>query len=609
MSYDLLSKDCCYFFIISLVLGVVGVLWFVLFFVNVVSFFFVSNLGGFMIVDLILYNGCFYIVDCDNFIVIVVVIKDGKFFVVGNDVEVMFYCGSVIQVIDLQKCIVIFGFNDLYLYLICGGFNYNLELCWEGVFFLVDVLCMFKNQVECMFSFQWVWVVGGWNEFQFVEKCMLILEELNKVVLDILVFVFYLYDCVLFNCVVLCVVGYIKDMFNLFGGEIVCDSSGEFIGMLIVWFNVMIFYVILVKGLKLLLEYQVNFICQFMCEFNCFGLISVIDVGGGFQNYLDDYQVICELVDQGQFIVCIVYNLFIQKLKEEFVDFKNWIGSVKYGQGSDFFCYNGVGEMLVFFVVDFEDFFELCLDLLQIMEQELEFVVCYLVEQCWLFCLYVIYDELILWMFDVFEKVDCDILFNGLFWFFDYVEIIILCNIEWVWVFGGGIVIQDCMVFQGEYFVDCYGVKVVEVMLLIQCMFVEGVLVGVGIDVIWVFSYNFWILLYWLVSGCIVGGMVLYLQGLLWEIVLQLFIYGSVWFFSEQGKKGQIKVGQFVDLVVLLVDFFGVEEEVIKWIELVFMVVDGKVVYVVVEFDKFGLLVLLVLLDWLLVVKVFGYWW
>lgn len=34
-----------------------------------------------------------------------------------------------------------------------------------------------------------------------------------------------------------------------------------------------------------------------------------------------------------------------------------------------------------------------------------------------------------------------------------------------------------------------------------------GVLVGVGIDVICVVSYNFWIVLYWLVFGCIVGGM------------------------------------------------------------------------------------------------------
>lgn len=120
---------------------------------------------------------------------------------------------------------------------------------------------MLKDQVDCMLFLQWVWVVGGWSEFQFVEWWMLILEELNEVVFDMLVFVFYFYDCVLLNCVVLKVVGYIKEMLDLVGGEIVCDSYGNLIGMLIVKLNVMIFYVMLVKGLKLLLDLQVNFIC------------------------------------------------------------------------------------------------------------------------------------------------------------------------------------------------------------------------------------------------------------------------------------------------------------------------------------------------------------
>lgn len=44
-------------------------------------------------------------------------------------------------------------------------------------------------------------------------------------------------------------------------------------------------------------------------------------------------------------------------------DFVNWMKSVKYYDGIDYFCNNGVGEMLVFFVVDFEDFCVVWLDL------------------------------------------------------------------------------------------------------------------------------------------------------------------------------------------------------------------------------------------------------
>lgn len=373
---------------------------------------------------------------------------------------------------------------------------------------------MLKNQAERTPSPQWVRVVGGWNEFQFAEKRMPTLEELNKAAPDTPVFVLHLYDRALLNRAALRVVGYTKDTPNPPGGEIVRDSSGEPTGMLIARPNAMILYATLAKGPKLPLEYQVNSTRQFMRELNRLGLTSAIDAGGGFQNYPDDYQVIRELADQGQLTVRIAYNLFTQKPKEELADFKNWTGSVKYGQGSDFFRHNGAGEMLVFSAADFEDFLEPRPDLPQTMEQELEPVVRHLVEQRWPFRLHATYDESISRMLDVFEKVDRDIPFNGLPWFFDHAETITPRNIERVRALGGGIAIQDRMAFQGEYFVDRYGAKAAEATPPIQRMLAEGVPVGAGTDATRVSSYNPWTSLYWLVSGRTVGGMALYPQGL-----------------------------------------------------------------------------------------------
>lgn len=340
------------------------------------------------------------------------------------------------------------------------------------------------------------------------------LEELNKAAPDTPVFVLHLYDRALLNRAALRVVGYTKDTPNPPGGEIVRDSSGEPTGMLIARPNAMILYATLAKGPKLPLEYQVNSTRQFMRELNRLGLTSAIDAGGGFQNYPDDYQVIRELADQGQLTVRIAYNLFTQKPKEELADFKNWTGSVKYGQGSDFFRHNGAGEMLVFSAADFEDFLEPRPDLPQTMEQELEPVVRHLVEQRWPFRLHATYDESISRMLDVFEKVDRDIPFNGLPWFFDHAETITPRNIERVRALGGGIAIQDRMAFQGEYFVDRYGAKAAEATPPIQRMLAEGVPVGAGTDATRVSSYNPWTSLYWLVSGRTVGGMALYPQGL-----------------------------------------------------------------------------------------------
>ncbi|WP_171891505.1 amidohydrolase, partial [Pseudomonas aeruginosa] len=428
-----------------------------------------------MTADLILHNGRFHTVDRDNPTATAVAIKDGKFLAVGNDAEAMLHRGSATQVIDLQKRTVIPGLNDSHLHLIRGGLNYNLELRWEGVPSLADALRLLKNQAERTPSPQWVRVVGGWNEFQFAEKRMPTLEELNKAAPDTPVFVLHLYDRALLNRAALRVVGYTKDTPNPPGGEIVRDSSGEPTGMLIARPNAMILYATLAKGPKLPLEYQVNSTRQFMRELNRLGLTSAIDAGGGFQNYPDDYQVIRELADQGQLTVRIAYNLFTQKPKEELADFKNWTGSVKYGQGSDFFRHNGAGEMLVFSAADFEDFLEARPDLPQTMEQELEPVVRHLVEQRWPFRLHATYDESISRMLDVFEKVDRDIPFNGLPWFFDHAETITPRNIERVRALGGGIAIQDRMAFQGEYFVDRYGAKAAEATPPIQRMLAEGV--------------------------------------------------------------------------------------------------------------------------------------
>ncbi len=561
-----------------------------------------------MSADLILYNGRLHTVDREKPQVSAVAIKDGRFVAVGSDAEAMALRGDATHVIDLQERTVIPGLNDSHLHLIRGGLNYNLELRWEGVPSLADALRMLKDQADRTPTPQWVRVVGGWTEFQFAEKRLPTLDELNKAAPDTPVFVLHLYDRALLNRAALRAVGYDKNTPNPPGGEIQRDANGEPTGMLIARPNALILYATLAKGPKLPLEYQVNSTRQFMRELNRLGVTSAIDAGGGYQNYPDDYQVIQELADKDQLTVRIAYNLFTQKPKEELTDFKNWTSSVKLHQGDDFLRHNGAGEMLVFSAADFEDFVEPRPDLAPSMEADLEPVVRHLVEQRWPFRLHATYDESISRMLDVFEKVDRDMPFNGLPWLFDHAETISPRNIERVRALGGGIAIQHRMAFQGEYFIDRYGAKAAEATPPIQRMLAEGIPVGGGTDATRVASYNPWTALYWLISGKTVGGTQLYPQGLSRDTALQLFTHGSAWFSSEQGKKGQIKVGQLADLVALSADFFNVDEEQIKWLESVLTVVDGKVVHATAEFDKLAPPGLPVLPDWSPVAKVPGHW-
>lgn len=195
---------------------------------------------------------------------------------------------------------------------------------------------MLKDQADRTPSPQWVRVVGGWSEFQFAERRMPTLEELNDAAPDTPVFVLHLYDRALLNRAALKAVGYTKETPDPAGGEIVRDGNGNPTGMLIAKPNAMILYSTLAKGPKLPLELQVNSTRQFMRELNRLGLTSAIDAGGGFQNYPEDYEIIEQLHAKEQMTVRIAYNLFTQRPKQELEDFERWTDMLKPGQGTDF---------------------------------------------------------------------------------------------------------------------------------------------------------------------------------------------------------------------------------------------------------------------------------
>ncbi|QLK63506.1 amidohydrolase family protein (plasmid) [Enterobacteriaceae bacterium Kacie_13] len=560
--------------------------------------------------SLILINGKFHTVDREKPLADAVAIKDGKFLAVGTENEVMQFADGQTQVIDLQGHTTIPGLNDSHLHLIRGGLNYNLELRWEGVPSLADALRMLKDQAMRTPSPQWVRVVGGWTEFQFAERRMPTLDEINQAAPDTPVFILHLYDRALLNRAALNVVGYTKDTPNPPGGEIQRDSNGNPTGMLIAKPNAMILYSTLAKGPKLPLEQQVNSTRQFMRELNRLGLTSAIDAGGGFQNYPEDYQIIDELHQKKQLTIRIAYNLFTQRPKQELDDFTLWTDMLKPGQGTDFYRHNGAGEMLVFSAADFEDFLQPRPDLPPGTEAELERVVRHLVEHRWPFRLHATYDESISRMLDVFEKVNSDIPFDGLHWFFDHAETITQRNIERVKALGGGIAVQHRMAFQGEYFAERYGLEATKHTPPVAKMLAAGLPVGLGTDATRVASYNPWTALYWLVSGRTVGGMAMYDDDarIDRETALMLWTQGSSWFSSEQGKKGQIKAGQLADLAVLSEDFFSVPEERIRGIESVMTMVDGKVVYAAGGFSPLAPTAIPVLPDWSPVTRVPGHY-
>ena len=514
-------------------------------------------------------------------------VEGGRFVAIGDESDVAAHRTDRTLVIDARGRRIIPGLNDSHIHMIRGGLNFNLEVRWDGVRSLADGLRVLKEQARRTPPPQWVRVVGSWSEFQFAERRMPTLREINEVAPDTPVFVLHLYNRAWLNGAALRSAGFTKDTPDPPGGVIERDSRGNPTGLLIAKPSASILYATLARAPKLSIEDQANSTRHFMRELNRLGLTSIIDAGGGFQNYPDDYEVIERLHAANQLTVRVAYNLFTQRPKQELADFSRWTSMARIYQGDASYRLNGAGEMLAFSAADFEDFVEPRPELPSSMEADLEAIVRHLAERRWPFRLHATYDESISRFLDVFERVHRDVPLDDLRWFLDHAETITPRNIERVRALGGGIAVQHRMAFQGEHFVARYGADRAAHTPPIQRMLELGVPVGVGTDATRVASHNPWTALSWLVTGRTVGGSTIYPESnrLDRATALRLYTRGSAWMSREDDVKGRIAPGQYADFAALSADYFGVPDSEIGDITSVLTTVGGRVVYAAEEFS------------------------
>ena len=534
--------------------------------------------------DLILTNGKIATMVREGEFVQALAVKDGKVLATGSNAAVLKHKTATTQVIDTGGRTVIPGLNDSHTHVIREGLNYNMELRWDGVTSLKRALEMLREQAARTPEGEWLKVVGGWNEYQFEEKRLPTLEEINAAVPDRPVFVLYLYGLGFLNRKGIETLGYTSET-TYKDGVVELDANGKPTGRLIAKPNALILYSTLAKTNKLSREDQVNSTLHYYRELNRLGVTSVIDAGGGFQNYPDDYGVTIGLAREGKLTVRTAYYLFAQRPGKELEDFQRWIGMTHPKKNDHMFYPNGfsaegAGENLVASAADFENFLEPRPDLPTHMEDELEQVVSLLVQKRWPFRLHATYGESIDRDLAVIEKVNAKTPLNGLRFIVDHAETVTDAQLARIKKLGGGIAVQDRMHFQGESYWKRYGAQTRQ-MPPIRKMLDMKIPVGLGTDGTRVSSYNPWPSLYWAATGKTAGGMST------WQArdvpsryqALRLMTSGSAWMSGEEKRKGTIRRGQYADFVVLPHDYFTMEAEGIKRLESLLTVVNGTVVY------------------------------
>lgn len=544
-------------------------------------------------VDLVVINAKVVTMDADRPRATAFAVEDGRFVGVGSDTEMTAHRGEKTRVIDARGRTIVPGLIDSHAHMIREGRLYNLELRWDGVDSLERGLAMIREQAKRTPKGQWVGVIGGWSPYQFKERRLPTVQELNEAAPDTPVLVLFLYSRGFLNRAGVEAMGLSPTTQAPPGGRFEFVEGGG--AILHAEPRPIILYQAVGKLPLMSPDDQANSNLHWFRELNRFGLTGAVDAGGGGHAFPDDYGVAGSLAKQDKIPLRVSMYLFAQTPGTELRDFQEWTDVVKPNlnlaaarlQG---YVFEGAGENLVHAAGDYENFMapppELSADALR---SDLTAVTTHLVRNNWPIRIHATYDSTISKVLDVFEPVFKAENFKGR-WIIDHAEGISDRNIERIKRLGGGIAVQNRMAFAGEFFAERYGKEAAATAPPLRKMLDSGVPMGAGTDLTRVSSYNPWLSLYWMVSGKSVGGTELYPKEnrLTREEALRLYTVGSAWFSGEETVKGRIAVDQLADFAVLSADYMSVPEEEIKHIESVLTVLGGDVVYATHPFDALG---------------------
>lgn len=535
--------------------------------------------------DLIIYHAKIATMEKQGVFTEAIAIKDGIILETGTTQQIRSrYEDSQTKMIDAGNKTVIPGLNDSHIHVIREGLNYNAELRWDGVTTLKRAMEMLKEQAARTPPGVWIKVVGGWNEFQFEEKRQPTIEEINAAVPDKPVFITYLYGKAFLNKKGIEVLGYTKDT-KYEGSLLEQDKNGNLTGVMYAKETPKAIYTTLALTTKLTEEERKSSTINFDRELNRFGITSVEDAAGGGQNFPSDYGTSLSLAQEGKLTVRKAYYLFAQQKGKEFRDYEKWTATVQLRKNDLMMVPNGyiaegAGENLVASAADFENFLEPRIVLSDSMEADLEPIIRLLVKNRWPFRLHATYGESIDRMLTVFEKINKEIPFNGLRWFFDHAETITDAELARVKALGGGIAVQFRMYYQGELYNKMYGQPKTQLP-PIKKMLAMGIPVGMGTDATRISTYNPWMALHWLLTGKTIGGMQFWPKDQVLDkyTALQLYTSGSAWCSGEEKEKGKLVKGMYADLSILSDDYFSLPPDKVRNIESWMTILNGRIVY------------------------------
>ena len=548
-----------------------------------------SNLMPAEPADTLLVNGRITTLDPKQPNADAIAIRGERIVAVGSSGELEKYKGPNTRVIDAQKRVVIPGLNDAHTHFIRGGLTYTNEVRWDGVPSLEEGMRRVRDQARRTPAPHWVQVIGGWTWAQFREKRFPTLDEINAASGDTPCMIMHLYDRAWLNRAAIRVLGWEKEVPKLFGGFVERDAGGNTTGLVMSTTSLASLVSVWLRVPRLSPEEQVISTRHFMREHNRLGVTSVIDAGGGGQNFPDNYAAIAKLAADDQLTLRIAYELFAQAPGKELGNYQEWAKLVKIGQGNDYYRMVGAGEYILYAAGDPANFAkDWVVAPPGVMEKNFTEVVKYLAGLGWPFRQHATFDSTASRIMNVLEDVNREVPLKKLRWGLDHCETLTPKTLERVAALGGHVNIQNRMSLDGEAFLTKYGAQVAADAPPIARIREMGIPIACGTDGNRATSYNPWIGVHWLLTGKTLGGAQLQGQKNLLSRTdaLRMWTEGGAWMSSEEDKKGRLEAGKLADLTVLSADYFSIPVDDVKDLESVLTMVGGKVVYAAGPFSR-----------------------
>jgi len=403
--------------------------------------------------------------------------------------------------------------------------------------------------------------------------------------------------------------GWNQDTPDPTGGLIARAGNGEPTGLLIATTSLISLLGVFAKIPKLSAEDQVVSTRHMMRELNRLGVTSLIDAGGGGQNYPEHYQAIAKLAADKALTVRIGYTLMAQHPGGEIEDYKAWLSQAKLYQGDEHFRLCGAGEYTVWAAGDVTNFAKDPLPQPPIMEQKLTEVLTFVVSNGWPFRMHASFDFTAQRILGVVEKVHKEIPVDKLRWGLEHCEGMTARTLERLQALGGSLGLQNRMSADGEAYVAKWGKEAAEDAPAFGRIKQMGVPFALGTDGNRAASHNPWVGVQWLVTGKTQGGLRHAADRNLMsrEEALRAYSAAGAWMSNEEDKKGTLSVGKWADLAVLSGDYLTVPEEQISQLSSVLTMVGGKVVYGEGKYASLALPALKVSPDWLPISRYPGY--